>query len=141
MKGKISALLVYDQTEPLSGLRFALENQFVRTSRARTCADVMRKLEQPNPPHIIFTDPTLQDGTWLDVLGCAARAPVATNVIVVARHVDVSLSFYRDAMEQGAFDFLIPPFDALNLWLVVQGAPSDVLNRRQIPTGMSAHPA
>src|SRR5712692_1576643 len=29
--GKISALLVYDQAEPLSDLKFALENQFIRT--------------------------------------------------------------------------------------------------------------
>src|SRR5713226_6441033 len=96
MKGKILALLVHNQTEPLRALKFALENQFVSTCRARTCVDARRKLEEPNPPHLVFTDRTLPDGTWLDVLRWTREAPAAVNVIVVAAHVDVS--FYLEVI-------------------------------------------
>jgi DNA-binding NtrC family response regulator len=137
MKGKILALLVHHQTEPLRALKFALEDQFVSTCRARTCLEATRKIEDRNPPHLVFTDRTLPDGTWLDVLRRTVEAPEAMNVIVVAEHVDVS--FYLEVIQHGGFDFLAPPFDPLNVWHVVESAAADVLNRRQIQAGLSAH--
>ena len=89
MREGISALLVHDEAEPLGALQAALEGLSVRTYHARSCREAMRLLEQSTSPHVVFTDPMLPDGTWADVVRLAAKAPAATNVIVVGRLADV----------------------------------------------------
>jgi FixJ family two-component response regulator len=49
-------------------------------------------------------------------------------VIVVARVVDTR--FYVEAIEAGAFDFIVPPFNAADLAYVVRCAVDNVLARR-----------
>lgn len=55
MEEDTSALLVHDDAEPLGALQEALEGLSVRTYRARSCREVMRLLEQPTSPHLVFT--------------------------------------------------------------------------------------
>ena len=87
-------------------------------------------LTGPKPPELVFTDTQLPDGTWSDVVRLAegARAPV--NVIVVSRLVDIPL--YVRAIEQGAFDFITPPFESADLAYVIRCAAGNVLRRREI---------
>lgn len=127
-KEKISALLVHRQPDPWRSLKLALEGQSIKTSRARTCREVSRRLERASPPHLVFTDTTLSDGTWAEVLSLAAKAPAAVNVVVVSRLVDVKL--YVEAIERGAWDFIAPPFEAADLAYVVRCAWGNVLSRR-----------
>ena len=132
MKKPISALLVYDQSNSLDGLKLALEGQFIRTSQARTCREAWHALSAANPPHLVFTGTTLPDGTWAEVLFLAARAPAFVNVIVVAGLPDVK--FYVQVIERGAFDFIAPPFVAGELAHVVRCAADNVLSRRNART-------
>jgi DNA-binding NtrC family response regulator len=129
MKERISALLVHQQTEPLRGLRHALESQSVQTTRLRSCREVREALTSSYPPHLIFTDTTLPDGIWADVIALAAKAPLPVNVIVVARDVDTRL--YIEAIEAGAFDFVAPPFSTPDLAHVVSCAADNVTARRE----------
>ncbi len=130
MEEDTSALLVHDEAEPLGALQEALEGLSVRTYRARSCREVMRLLEQPTSPHLVFTAGTLPDGTWADVLRLAATAPVPVNVIVVRRIADVR--FYVEVIESGAFDFISPPFVGSDFAYVVRCAAENVLSRRKV---------
>ncbi len=57
-----------------------------------------------------------------------ARAPQAVRVIVVARVVNTRL--YVEALEAGAFDFIVPPFEVPALEHVVTCAADRVLADR-----------
>ncbi len=128
MKEATSALFVHYESEPVGALEKALEGQFVKVCHATNCREASRLLEDSNPPHLVFTDTTLPDGTWADVLGLAAKAPATVNVIVVAHFPDMRL--YVEAIERGAFDFLAPPFMAFDVAHVMRCALENVVSRR-----------
>ncbi len=86
-------------------------------------------LEGPVPPLLVFTDRQLPDGTWRDIVRLAESAHAPTSVIVVSRLTDVRL--YVDAIEQGAYDFIVPPFEAAGLAHVVRCATAHTLDQRQ----------
>jgi len=127
---RISAILVYDQSDPLGALKLALERQAVKTKRARNCREALRLLQGSSPPQVVFTDTQLPDGTWADVIHLAQGACAPVNVIVVSRLVDVK--FYIRAIEGGAFDFIAPPFQPAELAHVVRCAAGNALQRRQL---------
>ena len=100
-----------------------------------------RMLGGLKPAPLVFTDTELPDGTWADILTVAERAACPVNVVVVARVVDTR--FYVQAMEAGAFDFMVPPFNATDLTHVVRCAADNVLTRRAAyprTIGLVQHP-
>lgn len=130
MEQTILALLVHEQPEPVGMLQPALESQSIKICRARDCQEASQALSQAGPPHLVFTDTVLPDGTWLDVLNLAANARQPVNVIVVARLADVK--FYIEVIDRGAFDFITPPFAPYDLSHVVRCAADNVLSRRHV---------
>ncbi len=125
---KINVLLVYQEAEPLRSLVRALRGLPVQATRARSLAEAREALGEINPPHLVFTDTTFADGGWQDVVMLAARASGAAGVVVVGRVVDTRL--YVDAIEAGAFDFIVPPFEAAAVEHVVNCAADHVLGER-----------
>ena len=134
MPEKVTVLLVSDGREPFEKLELALDNQGVITYRAERSAEVPVLLEQPDSPQMIFTDTTLSDGTWADVLGLAARHEVP--VIVVSRLVDHEL--YIQSLERGAFDFMVPPFVSADLAHIVKCAAWNRSTRRVTQASLAA---
>ncbi len=125
----LSALLVHSGAEHFAALESALVSQSIHTRRAATCAEALVIVRGPDPPDLVFTDTILADGNWACVLRMAAGAPAAVNVIIVARLVDTKL--YLEALQEGAFDLITPPFVASELAYVVRSAASNVLGRRE----------
>ncbi len=134
MKGRIPALLIHQNPEALTALKASLERHGMRVVQAETRAQAQRLLGGLNPAPLVFTDIQLPDGTWADILGLGEKAAKPVNVIVVARVVDTR--FYVQAIENGAFDFIAPPFVTADLDYVVHSALSNVTGRRAagIPT-------
>lgn len=120
-------LFVYDRTAPMEPLKLILKGQAVETWSVKTCEEVARLLDQTEPD-LVFTDTQLPDGTWVDVIALAEKAPVAPNVIVVGACKDTKL--YITAMENGAFDFILPPFEAEAIAHVLRVAVENVRRRR-----------
>lgn len=118
MPESITALLVSEGAEPFEKLELALVSQGVTTYRARRSKEVQEWLERPGCPQMIFTDITLPDGTWADVLRLAAQHVVP--VILVSRFVDSGL--YINSLEHGVFDFVVPPFMGADLAHIVRCA-------------------
>ena len=138
MKEVVKALLVQVRSDTLEALRSALEEQSIDVCVASNCAEAALVLWSHTPPHIVFTEVQLADGNWADVLTLAAKASAPVNVIVAARFVDVP--FYVQAIERGAFDFIVPPLSEPELLHVVRVAVKNSLSRRLrqagvLPTG------
>ena len=128
-KESIRALLVQARPDPLNALRLALEEQSIDIFTAKNCAQAALALWSNCPPHLVFTEIQLTDGNWADVLTLAAKASAPVNVIVVAPFADVT--FYVQAIERGAFDFIVPPLSDPELLHVVRIASENALVRRQ----------
>lgn len=128
MGNRLFALLVHDCSYPMESLKAALKGLSVDTYSAQTVADSARLLSQTQP-QLVFTDTSLPDGSWADVINLAAEAETPVNVIVVGVNKDVKL--YISALERGAFDFVLPPFEHDALDYVVQSAAEDARRRRQ----------
>jgi len=116
----IQALLVTGEGQHFKALRSALEEQGFEILWARSFAEAQDVLRHPAPPQIIFTDTSLPDGDWENVLQLALKAPAHVDVIVVSRLVDIKL--YLDVLERGAKDFIVPPFEATLLRDVMHDA-------------------
>ena len=128
MKENIRALLVQVRHDPLDALRLALEEQSISIFTARNCADAALALWSDCPPHLVFTEIQLADGNWADILTLASKASLPVNVIVVAPFADVR--FYVEAIERGAFDFIVPPLSDPELLHVVRIAAENAISRR-----------
>jgi DNA-binding NtrC family response regulator len=130
MTENLKALLVQARPDPSDELRLALEEQFREIRIAKNCGEAAMALWSDRPPHVVFTEVQLPDGNWADVLTLAGKASAPVNVIVVAPHVDVN--FYIQAIERGAFDFIVPPLSAPELLHVVRTAGESALTRRRV---------
>jgi DNA-binding NtrC family response regulator len=129
MSERVSALVVHSHKEPMSSLGHLLEEQNVRIEHASTCGEAFVTLWRTNPPHLVFTDTTLSDGTWRHILALSRQAPTPVNVIVVSSLVDITL--YLETLDQGAFDFITPPFEGREIAHILRCAASDVDRRRK----------
>jgi DNA-binding NtrC family response regulator len=124
-----ATLLIHQNEKPLSYLRAELEALGVPTIRARACSDALHILKQDDPPECIFTDLTVADGTWTDVLALTARSPTPVALIVVSDVLDIPL--YLAVMETGAFDFIVVPCARADLAYVVKRAGTTISERRR----------
>jgi DNA-binding NtrC family response regulator len=129
MKEIIKALLVQARHDPLDPLRMVLEEQSIGILTAKSCAEAALALWSDSPPHLVFTEIQLADGAWTDVLTLSAKAAAPVNVIVVAPFVDVGL--YVQAIERGAFDFIVPPHSDPELLHVVRIAAENAITQRR----------
>jgi DNA-binding NtrC family response regulator len=128
MRGTVTALLIFHRTEPYNDLAAALEKLAFSVGRARTLAEARHVLSRLHLPLLVFTESDLPDGNWADVVSLAARASSPVSVIVMGQEINTKL--YVSVIEGGAFDFMAPPFEALDLVHVVRCAADNALMRR-----------
>ena len=129
MQERITALLVHHRPEPMGSLRRALESQSIETQSVRTCREAHQTLWGRQPPHLVLADARLPDGSWENVVLLAAGAPAPVNVIVVSEVVDIA--FYLEAIQRGAFDFIVPPMSLPDFNHVIRSAVDNALRRRE----------
>ncbi len=129
MAEQVSVLCVHLDGMHMAPLEAALEDQPGVILRAQTCREAAKILAGPEPPHLVFVDAALADGSWADVIALSKKASVPVNVIIVARLVDTR--FYVEVIEAGAYDFIAPPFRPHDLQHVLRCALQNVLERRE----------
>jgi DNA-binding NtrC family response regulator len=130
MKRQTTALLLHELGDSLGPLKLALEGQAMEVCWMRNCQEAATLLLGANPPHLVFTEINLPDGTWEDIVTLAVKAPKAVNVIVVSRLADVK--FYLKTIVSGAFDFIVPPLSGDELAHVVRCAAENASCRREV---------
>jgi DNA-binding NtrC family response regulator len=129
MTERISVLIISGQSQPAASLKPLLQSHSVDVHTADSCGEALPRMWGEDPPHLVFTDLQLKDGTWLDALSVAKKSPATTHVIVVSAQADVNL--YIQSIERGAFDFVVPPLSASEIEFVLRSAICDVQNRRK----------
>lgn len=115
-----SALLVYDQDEPMGGVERIFLVHGIKLRRSRNCFEARAVLRDPTRPSVVVTDLALPDGNWTDILRAANEGLAKTPVIVVSRNLDIRL--YLDVLGSGAHDFVVPPFSASELAYILRTA-------------------
>ncbi|HLY60557.1 MAG TPA: response regulator [Terriglobia bacterium] len=128
MSDRIFAILIHDQPGPLDSLKLVLRDLSVETFSVTSLEEARRLIPQTSP-HILFTATSVADGSWTDVIYLAEQADIPLNVIVVSANKDIKL--YITALERGAYDFVLPPFEPLALDIVVRSAGENVRHRRR----------
>lgn len=137
MSVRVTALLVFHQTEPFDEIKAALGKIAVPTKRAQTLAEAKLALSDANPPLLAFTESELPDGKWSEIVSYSEKASSKVNVIVVGQTINANL--YASAVEVGAFDYIAPPFEGADLAHVVRCAADNALARRE--TAAKSRPA
>lgn len=131
MVDEIRALLLHSYDVPGTALKRALEDQFIATEMAQSFTEATERISCSNPPHLVFTETDLPDGTWCDVVDLAARASRPVSVIVVSPVADIPL--YIDVMERKAFDFITHSFTTPELSHILRCAVEDIVRQREHP--------
>jgi len=108
MRQESSVLMVCGGGELHLALRKVLNEAGMQVRLVQSCAEVQRTLEEFSVPAALFSDTSLPDGTWADILALATQGARQVPVIVVSRVVDINL--YINVLEKGASDFIVPPF-------------------------------
>ena len=129
MSQNLFAVLVHDHPEPFESLRRTLRDLSVETYSVATCKEA-EELISHCKPHIVFTQSSLVDGSWVSVLNLAESAGVPLSVIVVGALPDTR--HYLSVMERGAYDFVAPPFEHEALNFVVHSAALHAHRLRQV---------
>ncbi|MGH9406392.1 MAG: response regulator [Terriglobia bacterium] len=120
MRPAISALAVNEDATLWQHLGAVLQRQSVATRYARTCGEARRLLASEQTPEIVFTGVNFSDGTWRDVMAMARSAGPPPAVILVTRLDEIQL--YLEAMNEGACDYIVPPFAAADVAHIVASA-------------------
>ena len=131
MGEKIKVTMIYDQRDPSEALRGILRRLGMEVRHLHTCQEASGLLRQPGSAEMVFTDTTLPDGTWEDVVRLTREIQDFLPVIVVSRVLDIDL--YLQALESGAFDFVTPPFLTYDLANVTSSAMYKKLVLRELP--------
>ncbi len=129
MREEISAVLLHRPAESQRLLKQALEGRSIKVNWLQNYREALPLLRAADPPHLVFTDALLPDGTWADVVKLALAALKPVKVIVVSRLIDIRL--YVETMAGGAFDFIVPPATSDELAHVLAGAVESVLGLRR----------
>lgn len=125
---KLFALVASSENRCFHDLKATLKKQSVEVYSSDSCQEVARLLDQTHP-ELVFTAKLLSDGTWRNVIYLSEKASVPTSVIVVGENKDTR--FYLSAMDYGAFDFILPPFEEDAIAHVVRVASESVRRRRE----------
>jgi len=128
MNETISALLVHDRADHLFPVKQVLRTQQIKITEAKNCQDAAIEIASADPPHLVFTDTSLPDGTCLDIIRLARHAPRPVNVIVASRVADLRL--YIECMEHGAFDFIAASCLISDLAYILRHASDNVAQLR-----------
>lgn len=136
MSKRVIALLVHNGPGSFGALRQALQNQEIDVLSARNVQNASLLIQSAQPPELVFTDTEFSDGTWEDILHIAQEARRPVQVIVVSPYVDMNL--YIEAMQRGAFDFIVPTISNSDLAYIVQGAAWKAFEQRNSPASQVA---
>lgn len=135
MDREARVLLVYQTGKLFDGLSRVLESLGLVVTDAGSCAELRAEVRKGAEYLAAFVEEVLPDGSWKDVKTVTARASDPMPVIVVAPVVDINT--YIDTMENGASDYVVPPFLGTDIAHVLMAAAS----KTQTRTGWKPHPS
>ncbi len=94
---------------------------------ASDCKEACAVLANRRAVHVVITDRQFADGDWRRLLAEVSRCCPSAQAVVCTRHVDYN--FWIDALEKGAYDVLVEPYEADEIRRIV-GSAADVCEIR-----------
>jgi DNA-binding NtrC family response regulator len=128
MKTPLLAVLLHERPETFESLEGTLQDLSLETYGAKTwrAAEV---LIDHYRPLLVFVDFSIWRKIHTGIVNKAMGTDHTFNPIVVGALPDIEE--YVSAMEQGAFNYIAPPFSHESLTLLVHAAAVDASERRE----------
>ncbi|MGO8790148.1 MAG: hypothetical protein ACLQVL_22570 [Terriglobia bacterium] len=129
MDNLILAVLIQERPDPFEALKGVLSGMDVEAYSVESCSEAQNLIAQYHPL-LVFVDLPVWSRFHADIVNMAKAADQTFNIIVVGPTPDIEL--YASAIEQGAFNFVAPPFSREPLLRVVHSAAMDVQERNEL---------
>ena len=124
IQGKI--LIIDDEVEFASTLRQRLVLREMNVQDAHSGAEGLEQLAEYRPD-IVLLDLKMPDMNGLDILGLIKEKYPQTEVIMLTGHGSVAAGI--EAMEKGAFDYIMKPVDLRDLLVKIEQAATGMEQR------------
>jgi DNA-binding NtrC family response regulator len=139
MDNLLLAVLIHERPDPFEALKGILSDLSVESYSITGYRDAKDLIAEYHPL-LIFVDQPIWSRWHADIVKMAREADQTFNIIVVGPLLDIQL--YVSAMEQGAFNYVAPPFSHRTLTVVVHSAAMDARDHRDsLALVASAHAA
>lgn len=119
MQPKITVMLIMSRERRLPLLE-AMESGGIDVLPVCDCNEARRMLETQPQVQVVLTDRALPDGDWRGVLEIVSQGRAKLEVVVCSRLGDHKL--WIDALEQGAYDVLVEPYQYEEIQRIVEAA-------------------
>jgi DNA-binding NtrC family response regulator len=127
MKKPTVALMVTSSQARLAPLLGCLKRLELEVLTVATCRQARQLLRTKAPVDVVFSDVTLADGNWSDVLRDVVDTGTRANVILNAPSPDAVL--WSEALWRGVYDMLTEPHKEREVQQVVEGAVREAAAR------------
>jgi len=98
---------------------------------ASNCKEACAVLGSHRAIHVVITDRQLPDGDWRRLVMEAARSCPRAQAIICSRQVDYN--FWIDALEGGAYDVFVEPYQADEIRRILESAADTCEMRSRTP--------
>ncbi len=129
MKKRI--LLVEDSPSLASVYESYLEQEGFLIVTVETGKEALIQISR-EPPDVILLDLKLPDMDGMKILQKVHEEQIPSSVIIITAHGSIDIAV--NAMQYGAFDFLVKPFDAKRLKITVNNALKNLSLTKQVAT-------
>ncbi|MCL5742458.1 MAG: response regulator [Acidobacteria bacterium] len=111
-----SVLAVCPLAEDLAALRRILGRTRWNTREADSCREACTKIVEA-PPDVILCDDHLPDGDWTKLLAEVSDSANHPSLIVASRLAEDGM--WAEVLNLGAYDLLVKPFEAMEVYRVL----------------------
>jgi DNA-binding NtrC family response regulator len=129
MSCSLRALLISSEAERSRELAQILLQCGVSSTICAGWAPARIRLMEPASLDLVVCEDRLHDGSFRDVLEFAKNAPVKLPVLVYSPSGDFAA--YLEAMEAGAFDFMVPPYRVRELQAIFADVQRHVASEKK----------
>ncbi len=137
MDTPLFAISIHEHPEPCKALEAALGDLSVETYFVKGWA-AARDLIAQYQPLLVFVELAIWNRSHAEIVHLAGVADPYFNIVVVGSVPDIEM--YVSTIEQGAFEFIAPPFAYEALTRVVHSAAKDARSCRQSLAPVTLYP-
>ena len=125
-------ILLVEDTASLARVYISyLSKMSLTVQHVETGADAMQVLRS-RPPPVVLLDLNLPDMDGMDILRFVEEEELPAAIVVVTAHGSINIAV--EAMQHGAYDFIVKPFTAERLTVTVRNALERMRLERMVDT-------
>lgn len=110
-------ILIVDDNEMMREFLAHLLSENYLTSQAISCEDAIEQLKSGNLPDLVLTDFAMSGKSGLDLVKEVKGSPITSHIPVILLSSNDKSQYRIDCLAQGADDYIIKPFNPVELRL------------------------